>query len=36
MLNEDAMSTEKLSEGIRGFASDLNKLRDLLKNRLKT
>jgi transaldolase len=36
MLNEDAMATDKLSEGIRGFASDLNKLRDLLKNRLKT
>lgn len=36
MLNEDAMATEKLSEGIRGFASDLNKLRDLLQNRLKT
>lgn len=36
MLNEDAMATEKLSEGIRGFASDLNKLRDLLQKRLKT
>ncbi len=36
MLNEDAMATDKLSEGIRGFASDLNKLRDLLKNRIKT
>ncbi len=36
MLNEDAMATDKLSEGIRGFASDLNKLRDLLKNRVKT
>jgi transaldolase len=34
MLNEDAMATDKLSEGIRGFASDLSKLRDLLKNRL--
>ena len=36
MLNEDAMATDKLSEGIRGFAGDLNKLRDLLKNRIKT
>lgn len=27
MLNEDAMATEKLAEGIRGFASDLEKLR---------
>ncbi|MEJ7593974.1 MAG: transaldolase [Planctomycetaceae bacterium] len=36
MLNEDAMATEKLAEGIRGFASDLNKLRDLLQKRLKT
>ncbi len=34
MLNEDAMATEKLAEGIRGFASDLNKLRDLLQKRL--
>jgi len=34
MLNEDAMATEKLAEGIRGFASDLNKLRDLLQTRL--
>ncbi len=36
MLNEDAMATEKLAEGIRGFAGDLNKLRDLLQKRLKT
>jgi len=36
MLNEDAMATDKLSEGIRGFAIDLNKLRDLLEQRLKT
>ena len=34
MLNEDAMATEKLAEGIRGFASDLNKLRELLQKRL--
>jgi transaldolase len=30
-LNEDAMSTEKLSEGIRGFAEDQIKLENLLK-----
>lgn len=35
MLNEDAMATEKLAEGIRGFASDLHKLRAYLANRLK-
>ena len=35
MLNEDAMATEKLAEGIRGFAGDLNKLSDLLQKRLK-
>lgn len=34
MLNEDAMATEKLAEGIRGFASDLNKLRDYLSARV--
>ena len=27
MLNEDAMATEKLAEGIRNFAADLGKLR---------
>lgn len=26
-MNEDAMATEKLSDGIRGFAKDLNELR---------
>lgn len=35
MLNEDAMATEKLAEGIRGFAADLDKLRHLLQSRLK-
>lgn len=34
MLNEDAMATEKLAEGIRGFANDLNQLRNLLQTRL--
>jgi len=31
MLNEDAMATEKLAEGIRHFAADLVKLEDSLK-----
>jgi len=30
-LNEDAMATEKLAQGIRAFAADLVKLEDLLK-----
>lgn len=30
MLNEDAMSTEKLSEGIRQFAKDLSALRTMV------
>ena len=34
MLNEDAMATEKLSEGIRGFAKDLRALRELVTHRL--
>jgi transaldolase len=33
-LNEDAMATEKLSEGIRGFVKDLNALRALIARRL--
>lgn len=36
MLNEDAMATEKLAEGIRGFASDLDKLRSYLAQRMET
>ena len=35
-LNEDAMATEKLAEGIRGFAKDLGRLRDLVTKRLGT
>lgn len=31
LLNEDAMATEKLSEGIRKFAQDSNKLENLIK-----
>lgn len=34
MLNEDAMATEKLAEGIRGFAADLDRLRVYLSKRL--
>lgn len=33
-LNEDAMATEKLAEGIRGFAADQRKLDALLAERL--
>ena len=31
MLNEDAMATEKLAEGVRRFAADLVKLEEYLK-----
>jgi len=34
MLNEDAMATEKLADGIRGFSSDLDKLRARLRDLL--
>jgi transaldolase len=34
MLNEDAMATEKLAEGIRVFARDLRGLRELVSKRL--
>jgi transaldolase len=34
MLNADAMATEKLSEGIRNFAKDLDTLRELVTHRL--
>ncbi len=33
-LNEDAMATEKLAEGIRGFVKDLNALKTLVAKRL--
>jgi transaldolase len=33
-LNEDAMATEKLAEGIRGFEADQRKLEALLRERL--
>ncbi len=34
MLNEDAMATEKLAEGIRSFSKDLRALRELVSQRL--
>ena len=34
MLNEDQMATEKLSDGIRLFAHDLNTLRTMVQQRL--
>jgi transaldolase len=33
-LNEDAMATEKLAEGIRQFVKDLRALRSLMAARL--
>ncbi|HRE22592.1 MAG TPA: transaldolase [Rhabdaerophilum sp.] len=36
LLNEDAMATEKLSEGIRLFAADLLKLKAMLASRIAT
>ena len=33
-LNEDAMATEKLAEGIRGFAKDTETLCGLLRDKL--
>lgn len=33
-LNEDAMATEKLAEGIRGFAADIIKLEKIVADRL--
>ncbi|ACB96794.1 transaldolase [Beijerinckia indica] len=33
LLNEDAMATEKLAEGIRSFANDLQSLRELVSKR---
>eukprot|EP00397_Hematodinium_sp_SG-2012_P013462 GEMP01013669.1.p1 GENE.GEMP01013669.1~~GEMP01013669.1.p1 ORF type:complete len:359 (-),score=84.93 GEMP01013669.1:1989-3005(-) len=34
MMNEDAMATDKLSEGIRNFAADLEKLKALVRKSL--
>lgn len=35
-MNEDAMATEKLAEGIRGFAKDLRALQQMMAKRLET
>ena len=35
-LNEDAMTTEKLAEGIRNFAKDLGKLRALVDEKMQS
>ena len=34
MMNEDQMATEKLSDGIRQFAADLNKLKTTVQQRM--
>lgn len=34
MINEDAMATEKLAEGIRNFTKDLEKLEEQMAKRL--
>lgn len=34
MLNEDAMATEKLAEGIRNFSADLIRLEEFIKERM--
>ena len=35
LLNEDAMATDKLAEGIRKFAADAVKLEEMIKSELK-
>jgi len=34
LLNSDAMATEKLAEGIRGFAADIIKLENIVKTKM--
>jgi transaldolase len=34
MLNENAMATEKLAEGVRNFAADAVKLKEFLARKL--
>lgn len=36
MMNEDAMATEKLAEGIRGFAKDIVKLEEIVQEKIDT
>ena len=35
-LNSDAMATEKLSEGIRGFCTDIEKLEVIIKGKIES
>mmetsp|Transcript_10419 Transcript_10419/g.21160 ORF Transcript_10419/g.21160 Transcript_10419/m.21160 type:complete len:98 (+) Transcript_10419:429-722(+) len=34
MMNEDQMATEKLSDGIRGFAKDIVSLEEIVKSKM--
>mmetsp|Transcript_25662 Transcript_25662/g.46467 ORF Transcript_25662/g.46467 Transcript_25662/m.46467 type:complete len:330 (-) Transcript_25662:159-1148(-) len=34
MMNQDAMATEKLAEGIRGFTADIEKLEKIVKSKI--
>lgn len=34
MMNEDPMATEKLAEGIRGFAADIVKLEQVIQGKI--
>lgn len=34
MMNENAMATEKLAEGIRGFTKDIIKLEEIIKSKI--
>mmetsp|Transcript_594 Transcript_594/g.901 ORF Transcript_594/g.901 Transcript_594/m.901 type:complete len:110 (-) Transcript_594:138-467(-) len=36
IMNEDAMATEKLAEGIRGFAKDIVKLEEIVQKKIDT
>lgn len=36
MMNEDAMATEKLAEGIRSFAADIVKLEEVVQAKINT
>lgn len=36
MMNEDAMATEKLAEGIRNFTKDIVKLEEMIKSKMST
>jgi transaldolase len=34
MMNEDAMATEKLAEGIRNFTKDIRSLEDIVSKKM--